>query len=71
MGKDVVDEFYEQICEKLGFIPSEYKSEPSGYEDDSKPNPFSVLTVEEILYLYENGYLGEPVTKKINKDDYD
>ena len=70
MGKDVVDEFYKQICEKLGFIPSEYKSEFSGYEDDSKPNPFSVLTVEENLYLYENGYLGEPVPKTDYKDDY-
>ncbi len=58
------DKIYNDICEKLGFVPSEYKFEPSGYEDDTKPNPFSVLTMEENIYLMENGYLGEPVVKK-------
>lgn len=56
MSKQVVDEKYNKICEKLGFIPSEYKPEVSGFEDDSRVNPFSVLETSELLYLYDNGY---------------
>ena len=48
---------YESICEKLGFIPSEYKPEVSNYEDDSRVNPFSVLETSELLYLFDNGYM--------------
>lgn len=53
---ETVDEKYDTICEKLGFIPSEYIPENSGYEDDSKENPFSVLELDELLYLFDNGY---------------
>ena len=52
-----VDKEYERICKKLGFIPSEYKYDGPIEEDDTWVNPFSVLTVEENDYLYENGYL--------------
>ena len=52
-----VDKEYETICKKLGFIPSEYKYDGTIEEDDTWVNPFSVLTVEENDYLYENGYL--------------
>lgn len=51
------DSMYDKICEKLGFIPSEYKVEASDHEDDSRVSPFSVLEAEEICYLYDNGYL--------------
>lgn len=52
------DPKYKEICEKLGFIPSELSNDDVSHtEDDSKPNPFSILTLEESLYLYRNGYL--------------
>lgn len=54
--KTPVDEKYNKICKKLGFVPSEYKHKYSGTEDDSKPNPFSVLSTDELMYLIENGY---------------
>ena len=54
-----VDKEYERICKKLGFIPSEYKYDGQIEEDDTWVNPFSVLTVEENDYLYENGYLSQ------------
>ena len=50
---------YQRICEKLGFIPSEYKYDGPSSEDDTWINPFSVLTVEENKFLYENGYLNK------------
>lgn len=48
---------YQRICEKLGFIPSEYKYDGSTAEDDTWVNPFSVLTTEESDFLWDNGYL--------------
>ena len=48
---------YQRICDKLGFIPSEFKTPDFETEDDSWTNPFSALTVEENVFLYENGYL--------------
>ena len=50
------DEKYSSICEKLGFIPLEMKTE-ADTEDDTWINPFSVLTFEEQDYLYYSGYL--------------
>ena len=50
---------YQRICETLGFIPSEYKYDGPSSEDDTWINPFSVLTVEENKFLYENGYLNK------------
>lgn len=52
------DKKYEEICKKLGFIPSELSNDDvPAEENDNRKNPFSVLTVEEELYLYNNGYL--------------
>ena len=48
---------YQRICDNLGFIPSEFKAPDFETEDDSWTNPFSALTVEENVFLYENGYL--------------
>lgn len=44
---------YQRICTKLGFDPENYEPEVSDFEDDSKVNPFSVLTIEESEFLYE------------------
>ena len=55
----IVDKEYERLCKKLGFIPSAYKYYGPIGEDDTWVNPFSVLTVEENNYLYENGYLNQ------------
>ena len=52
-----VDEKFNKICEKLGFVPSEYKHKNSGTEDDTKANPFSALETGELMYLIDNGYL--------------
>lgn len=52
-----VDKKYNDICKKLGFIPSEYQPKSTTSEDDSKENPFSVLDADEKMYLYKNGYL--------------
>ena len=43
---------YDSICEKLGFTPETYKPDISDYEDDSKINPFSILTDEESDFLF-------------------
>lgn len=53
----MADKKYEEICEKLGFIPSELSDDVPAEENDTLGNPFSVLTSEEKLYLYKNGYL--------------
>jgi hypothetical protein len=52
-----MDKEYERICKKLGFIPSELKTK-TNVEDDNWVNPFSILTIEEQDFLYDNGYLG-------------
>lgn len=51
------DRKYDEICKKLGFIPCELNDDIPPIEDDNRKNPFSVLTAEEIWYLYNNGYL--------------
>lgn len=51
------DKKYEDICKKLGFIPSELGDDVPAEENDNFKNPFSVLSADEIIYLYENGYL--------------
>ena len=50
-------EKYKRICNKLGFKPSEYFCPKFDTEDDTFINPFSVLTSEEIDFLYENDLL--------------
>lgn len=54
---------YEEICQKLGCEPRDYVFIPSGYEDDSKPNPFSVLSKAEKFFLYNEGFLDEKQKK--------
>ena len=51
------DKKYREICDKLGFEPSEYDPTYSGTEDDRYENPFLKLTGDEIMYLWDNGYL--------------
>lgn len=52
------DEKHEEICKKLGFIPSELSDDDvPAEENDNFKTPFSVLFADEIIYLYENGYL--------------
>jgi len=53
------DEKYKQICEKLGFVPSEYAPDVPSCEDDTRNNPFSILETDELLYLIDNGYLSK------------
>lgn len=53
------DNEYQRICKKLGFIPSEYEYDGPMTEDDSWINPFSVLSADEIVFLWENGYLNK------------
>lgn len=48
---------YKRICEKLRCSPTEIEIPDLKTEDDSWENPVSKLTVEEIDFLYENGYL--------------
>ena len=57
-----VDKKYNEICEKLGFIPSEHIGGAKAEEDDSQVNPFSVLDPDEVMYLLENGYLAKTQT---------
>lgn len=52
-----MDKEYKRICDKLGFVPSEFKAPEITDEDDNWENPFLVLTPDEINYLYKNGYL--------------
>ena len=50
---------YKRICEKLGFEPRNYKFPEYHTEDETWNDPFKALTVEEIDFLYENGYLNK------------
>ncbi len=54
----------ESITEKLGFDPRKGPPtrEISDYEDDSVPSPYASLTLEEFIWLEENGY--SPVPRK-------
>ena len=47
-----------QIENKLGFSLDSYKDTnmTEAHEKDNTPNPFDKLTLEELLYLRENGY---------------
>lgn len=52
------DKRYKEICDKLGFDLADYEPPPyNGTEDDRYENPFSRISLEEKLYLYDNGYL--------------
>lgn len=52
-----MDKKYEEICNKMGCEPKDIKIPYSHTEDDTWVSPFSVLTIEEMDYLYDNGYL--------------
>ncbi|MFR7693774.1 MAG: hypothetical protein ACLU0B_00540 [Lachnospiraceae bacterium] len=54
-----MDAIYKRICEKLGCEPKDIAIPNFDTEDDSWESPFKILTVEEIDYLYENGYLNQ------------
>lgn len=56
---ETVDEKYKEICEKLGFEPRNFEFPKFDTEDDTWESPFKALTVEEIDYLYTNGYLNQ------------
>ena len=59
--KELIERFkeleYQRICDKLGFVPSEYVAPKADTENDNWTNPFLVLTSEEIDFLYINKYL--------------
>ncbi|MBQ9278814.1 MAG: hypothetical protein IJ224_09315 [Lachnospiraceae bacterium] len=46
---------YKSICDKLGFEPYTLKEKEGNHEDDNWVNPFSVLSFEEMDFLYDNG----------------
>ena len=50
---------YERICKKLGCEPKDIIIPNFETEDDNWVNPFSVLTLEENIFLCENGYLNK------------
>ena len=54
-----MDAIYKRICEKLGCEPKDIAIPNFDTEDDSWESLFKVLTVEEIDYLYKNGYLNQ------------
>ena len=52
-------EMKNQIENKLGFNIKEYNDQPLEgdiYECDNKPNPFDVLSIEELLFLRKHNY---------------
>lgn len=54
-------EMKQKIIDKLGFEPKDYneqsKSWTDVHEQDNIPNPFAVLTMEELLFMREHNYL--------------
>ena len=50
---------YNEICQKLGCKPAEIEIPDFEVEDDSWVSPVSKLSVDEIDFLYENGYLNK------------
>lgn len=50
---------YERICKKLGCEPKDVVIPDFDTEDDTWVSPFSILTVEEIDYLYDHGYFNQ------------
>ena len=52
-------EILTQINYKLGFDVSSYNKLTSSdaHEQDNLPNPFDKLSLDELLYLREHGYL--------------
>lgn len=48
-------EIYGRICEKLGCEPCKIKNKIVNHEDDNWVNPFSVLDLEELDFIYDNG----------------
>ena len=60
MNKQAIETEYKRICDKLGFIPKKFK--PAIPKDVSEDyghieTLFDYLSTDEMLFLYENGYL--------------
>lgn len=54
-----IEEKYKSICDKLGFIPSEYQPDIRDTEYDGEENPFLKLSTEELDFLLTSGYLNK------------
>ncbi|MDE7309590.1 MAG: hypothetical protein K2N61_13205 [Lachnospiraceae bacterium] len=50
---------YQSICKKLGFDLKDYQVKSIKTEDDSIESPFRKLTLKEMEFLEENGYIGQ------------
>lgn len=50
---------YQSICTKLGFDLKGYQVKVTKTEDDNIESPFRKLTLEEMEFLEENGYIGQ------------
>ncbi len=64
MNKQAIEIEYKRICNKLGFIPNKFKPIiPKDISEDYGhiKTLLDYLSIDEMLILYENGYL-----KKIN-----
>lgn len=64
MTDNQIEVMYKSICPKLGFEPYKLKEDVGDHEDDNWENPFSVLTFEEIDFLYDNGLFNKGLSKK-------
>jgi len=51
---------YDEIVAKLGFEQADYKPDMT---KDEQENPFLVLTGEEIMWLWKQGYLKNKPTE--------
>ncbi|MDO4621300.1 MAG: hypothetical protein Q4B09_11860 [Lachnospiraceae bacterium] len=61
----MLDLRYEEICQKLSFRPEDYKPHIYGTEYDAAPNPFAELTIEELDYVLNSGYLESGAKKML------
>lgn len=50
-----------EICEKLGFNPLTDQYLPGGIGEDDNPSPLSILTFEELDFLYKEAIRQGPL----------
>lgn len=58
--KDRITKRYKEIVDKLGFEPKDYEPErpKEGFtENDNRKSPFAALSLEELLFLRDYGFL--------------
>lgn len=58
--KDEITKRYKEIVDKLGFDIQSYNNEDNlddAHERDNIPNPFDKLSLEELLFLRDYGFL--------------